>query len=305
MERLTDPRHTDLYGGARTWMTGHSLHPEPDAYLEHGYVDLCLTAWPTAAGAPLQLATQWALLIWLLDDIFDQELADAEPAAVLAFARSLQAATAHQPTSADHVAVRALANLARQTQAMMPRRWWNRYQQELLSWVHAARVKAVDYVQPGRVPTLREYQMLRPTDGGMLLAAHWCELAEQVVTPAWNDPLVQDLLGAFSACGYLANDLAALAEERFTAVAALVRTTDCSRLDARDLVESMLRAEEERFWWARTALSDVDDAQPRSGAGPVRDTSQFARNLDRFRQALSEWTSASSRYALAAPAEAS
>lgn len=60
--------------------------------------------------------------------------------------------------------------------------------------MHAACAKLVDFVQPRRTPTLREYLLLRPTDGGMVLAAMWCELAGRCVTPDWHDALVQSLL---------------------------------------------------------------------------------------------------------------
>ncbi|MDH6131802.1 hypothetical protein P3T37_001176 [Kitasatospora sp. MAA4] len=295
----SDLRRTDLYVGARTWMVQHGLHPDPDAYLAHGYVGLCLRAWPTATGAPLHLATQWALLVWLLDDELDQEQRDAAPEVIdrLVLALLNTAACARRPVAGDHALVHALADLVERSREMMPGYWWGRYRRQLAAWVQAANEKLTDYVRPGRTPTLREYQLLRPADGGMLLAAMWCELAEQCITPDWNTPLVQSLLAAFSACGYLVNDLASGSEDTFTAVAALVRTGGLSVREAEGRVHELLRAQELSFWWARTAL------QEREGA-PALGTSRFAGALDQFRVALSEWTVSSSRYALAAPAEA-
>ncbi|MDH6136288.1 hypothetical protein P3T37_005708 [Kitasatospora sp. MAA4] len=193
----------------------------------------------------------------------------------------------------------ALAGLVQQTREIMPDHWWHRYREQLAAWIRAAAEKLLTYVQPGRTPTLRQYLAIRPADGGMLLAAMWCEIAEQCVTPDWNTPLVQGLLHSFSACGYLANDLAAGPDETFTAVAALVRTADLSPRDARQRAQSLLSAEEQRFWWAHTALRDSDESRPHHRTGLLRATTRFALHLDRFRLALHEWTGASSRYASA------
>ncbi|WP_280727525.1 terpene synthase family protein [Kitasatospora sp. MAA4] len=268
------------------------VHPAPDEFLGHGYVDLCLRAWPTAVGAPLHLGVQWALLVWLLDDEFDREPRDAPPEVIDRLVLALLDAVAGdaQPTVGDHPLVRALADLVRRTREVMPGFWWGRYRRQLAAWIRAAHEKLVDYVRPGRTPTLHEYQLLRPADGGMLLAAMWCELAEQCVTPDWNTPLVQELLRSFSACGYLANDLAAAPEDTFTAVAALVRTAGLSIRDAEGRAHELLRAQELSFWWARTAVQERDGA--------------FAGALECFRVALAEWTAASSRYAPPVPAEA-
>ncbi|MDH6130737.1 hypothetical protein P3T37_000104 [Kitasatospora sp. MAA4] len=288
----SDPRRTDLYVGARTWMVQFGVHPAPDEFIGQGYVELCLRAWPTAIGAPLHLGTQWALLVWLLDDELDREPRDAPPEIIDRLVLALLDAVAGDPQSAagDHPLVQALADLVRRTREVMPGFWWGRYRRQLAAWIQAANEKLTEYVRPGRTPTLHEYQLLRPADGGMLLAAMWCELAEQCVTPEWNTPLVQELLRSFSACGYLANDLAATPEDTFTAVAALARTTGLSVREAEGRVRELLRAQELSFWWARTAIQERDGA--------------FADALERFRGALGEWTAASSRYVLATPADA-
>ncbi|WP_280721277.1 terpene synthase family protein [Kitasatospora sp. MAA4] len=285
-------------------MVQFDVHPAPDDYLGHEYVELCLRGWPTAVGAPLHLGVQWALLAWLLDDEFDREARGASPEVVDRLVVALLDAVAGdaQPGAGDHPLVRALADLVERTREMMPGFWWGRYRRQFAAWVQAANEKLTDYVRPGRTPTLREYELLRPADGGMLLAAMWCELAEQCVTPEWNTPLVQELLRSFSACGCLANDLAAGPEDAFTAVAALVRSAGLPVRDAEERVRELLRAQELGFWWAHAVLV-ADEANPQhEAAGLILDTSRFAGTLDRFRAALSEWTATSSRYAPAAPA---
>jgi hypothetical protein len=220
----SDRRHTDLYVSAATFLTEYALHPDPATYLAHGYVDLCLAAWPTATGAELDLATRWALWTWIVDDVFDGEMLGESRQTVGEFALSLLlvAGGSTRPGHADHPAAHALADLAQDTRAMMPDLWWQRYLTHLEDWVHTASAKLLDFVQPHRVPTLRQYLTIRPTDGGMLLAAMWCELAEQCVTPDWNDALVQSLLRSFSAIGCLVNDLAADDSDTFTAAGAHV-----------------------------------------------------------------------------------
>ncbi|WP_280666166.1 MULTISPECIES: terpene synthase family protein [unclassified Kitasatospora] len=286
-------------------MVKHGLHSEPDIYLAHGYVGLCLRAWPGASGAPLQLAVQWALLTWRLDDVLDVELREAAPLDVGGFVgRLVDTVEESEPvTPDDHPTVRALADLVERTRQAMPGYWWGRYRKHLVAWVEAAHEKLVGFVQPGRVPTLRQYLTIRPPDGGMVLAAMWTELAQQVVTPDWNSPLVQSLLAAFSACGYLANDLAAGAGDTFTALDALARTEGLPPDTARHEVLAQLHAEERRFWWLRSALREYSDAARPSTAhdGLTEDTARFALHLDSFRHALREWTSASTRYAPAAP----
>lgn len=207
---ITDRRHTDLYVSAATFLTQYRLHPDPAGYLAHGYVDLCLAAWPTASGAELDLATRWAVWTWVVDDVFDSEMVGQPPQTVGEFALSLLlvAGGSARPSPVDRPTVQALADLVRDTRELMPTGWCKRYIAHLEGWVHAASVKLTDFVQPARTPTLREYLTLRPADGAMLLAAMWCELAEQCITPDWNDALVQSLLRSFSTVGFLTNDLA-------------------------------------------------------------------------------------------------
>ncbi|WP_327068116.1 terpene synthase family protein [Kitasatospora sp. NBC_01250] len=290
----TDARHTDLYVSAATFLTQYGLHPDPAGYLAHGYVDLCLAGWPTACGAELDLATRWALWTWIVDDVFDAELLGESPQVVGEFTLTLLlvAGGSARPAPGDHPAVRALADLAADTRAMMPALWWQRYLTHLEEWVHAASAKLLDFVQPHRTPTLRQYLTIRPTDGGMLLAAMWCELAGRCVTPDWNDALVQSLLHSFSTIGCLANGLAADAADTFTAVDALRASHPLPPPQAHAHVRALLDAEERRFWWLCTAVRDDELATA---------TRQFARALERFRHALTTWTTTSTRYALAVP----
>ena len=155
-----DPRRTDLYVGARTWMVQFDLHPAPDDYLGHGYVELCLRAWPTAAGAPLHLAAQWALLVWLLDDELDQEPLGAAPDVVdrLVLALLDAAAGASRPRPTITLSSRRWRIWSQRTREMMPGFWWGRYRRQLAAWIRAANEKLVDYVRsradadPARVP---------------------------------------------------------------------------------------------------------------------------------------------------------
>ncbi|WP_329585718.1 terpene synthase family protein [Kitasatospora sp. NBC_01250] len=289
---ITDRRHADLYISAATFLTQYRLHPDPAGYLAHGYVDLCLAAWPTASGAELDLATRWALWTWAVDDVFDSELVGESPQTVGEFTLSLLlvAGGSARPSPVDHPTVHALAELLGTTRELMPTGWWQRYVAHLEGWVHAASAKLTDFVQPVRTPTLREYLTLRPADGAMLLAAMWCELAEQCITPDWDDALVQSLLRSFSTVGFLTNDLAADMADSFTATSALMVGQGLSRSEAQEQVRVLLDAEECRFWWLYTAVRDDDlDAA----------TSRFALSLDRFRRALTEWTAASARYVMA------
>jgi hypothetical protein len=291
---------------ARTFLAQHDLHPDPDTYLAHGYVALCLKAWPDTGGAPLHLATQWALWTWLADDVLDSELRDASRKEVSQLIGRLVDVLyeAEQPRPGDHATVRALADLVVWTRTAMPGDWWVRYREHLELWLHAAADKLLHYVQPGQAPTLREYLAVRPADGGMLLAAMWCELAHQCITPDWASPPVQSLLACFSMCGVLVNDLAAAPEDVFTAVTALARAAGLSVAVAREQVQALLRAEEDRFSFLYVAVREFpDELQPLSGSDGAVLTRRFALHLERFRWALKDWTAASSRYALAAPSE--
>ncbi|WP_329578986.1 terpene synthase family protein [Kitasatospora sp. NBC_01250] len=294
MAGVMDSRHTELYVSAATFLTQYGLHPDPAAYLAHGYVDLCLAGWPTASGGELDLATRWALWTWLVDDAFDRELLGESRQAVGEFALSLVlvAGGSVRPGPGDHPAVHALADLVADTRVMMPVQWRQRYLTHLEEWVHAACGKLLDFVQSHRTPTLRQYLTIRPADGGMLLAAMWCELAERCVTPDWNDALVQSLLRSFSMIGCLANDLAADDTDTFTAVDALSSAQGLRATQAHEHVRALLDAEERRFWWLCSAVRDdeLDHA-----------THRFARALDRFGHALTTWTPTSARYAPTAP----
>ncbi|MGF1428058.1 hypothetical protein [Kitasatospora sp. LaBMicrA B282] len=68
---LGDRRHADLHAAVHTWLETHRLHPDPGTYLSHGYLRLCLRAWPAASGAPLLLAATWAVWTWLADDVLE------------------------------------------------------------------------------------------------------------------------------------------------------------------------------------------------------------------------------------------
>ncbi|MGF1428759.1 terpene synthase family protein [Kitasatospora sp. LaBMicrA B282] len=297
----TDHRHAGLYADVRDWLERYRLHPDPETYLAHGYLDLCLRAWPGADGLPLQLATQWAVWMWRADDAFDTDLLVADPKEAAGLAAALLYAVSGQglPREARPLA-HALAELRMQTRAVMPGFWWDRYRTALEAWVVSAEAKLSRYVRPGRVPSLAEYLKLRPADGGMQLAAMWCELANLCVVPDWRDSLVQEMVQAFSAVGVLLNDLAAEPGDTFTAVRAVVCTEGMSVEDARAEVLQLLRAEEHRFIvrvWAVRAMA-VDSASESTRPGEFRqDTRAFAALLDRFRRALATWTLESSRYA--------
>ncbi|MFF7634715.1 terpene synthase family protein [Kitasatospora sp. NPDC008050] len=290
LRAVTDHRHTDLYVGVATFLTQYGLRPDPAAYLAHGYVDLCLAAWPSACGAELDLATRWAVWTWIVDDVFDTEMLGASRQLVGEFALSLLlvAGGTARPGPGDHPTLHALAALVADTRAMVPEFWWQRYLTHLEEWVHAASAKLVDFVQPQRTPTLREYLLLRPADGGMVLAAMWCELAGRCVTPDWHDALVQSLLRSFSTVGCLTNDLAAADSDTFTASRALRVGQGMPDAEARGKARGLLEAEERRFWWLCTAVRD--DAELDTA------TRRFAHVLDDFRHALADWTRTSSRY---------
>ncbi|MGF1425101.1 terpene synthase family protein [Kitasatospora sp. LaBMicrA B282] len=286
----------------REWLEACHLHPDPETYLAHGYLDLCLRAWPSAKGQPLRLAAQWAVWTWLVDDSFD-----ADDPAISDVTPVLVGAVDDEPLPADtHPLAVALGDLCSKTRAIMPGWWWGRFREALGVWLATAEAKLLSYLRPGRTPSLAEYLRLRPDDGGMQLAAMWCEVANLCVTLDWRDPLVQELVAAFSACGILLNDLAAAPGDTFTAVQALVHAEAMSIEQARAEVEQLLAAEERRFavrLWAARAQS-VGLAGGSVLEGEVReDTAQFARALDQFRRALAEWTRESSRYVWAAPAD--
>ncbi|MFD0532244.1 terpene synthase family protein [Kitasatospora arboriphila] len=257
----------DLTADALGFLRQYGLHPAPEAYLAHGYVDLCLKAWPTAGGLPLRLAVRWALWTWTTDDLLDGGLgADAPPDAIERLTHSLRrvGAGSEWPAPYEHPVVHALAELVRQTRAAMPDHWWQRYREQLDTWIVAARDKLMHYLRPGRTPTLREYLLLRLADGGMLLAAMWCELAGQCITPHWTDPVVHDLLDAFSTCGILTNDLAGGTGEgeTFNAVAARMADDGLSLEQARREVSERLEAEERRFRWLYSAVRRGFPAEP-------------------------------------------
>ncbi|GAA1218401.1 hypothetical protein GCM10009665_05380 [Kitasatospora nipponensis] len=288
----TDPRHADLYISAATFLHRHALHPDPATYLAHGYVDLCLAAWPGARGVEFDLATRWALWTWLTDDLFDVELRDSSPGTVSRTVLDLLAVAGgtDRPGPGAQPLLAALAELVRETAELMPDTWQRRHYEQFEEWLHAAAEKLLDYTQPGRPPTLRAYLTIRPADGAMLMAAMWTELALGCVTPDWSDPLVRSMLACFSACGTTVNDLADRTGT-FTPAAALVNQ-GAAVPEARQRSAAWLRGEEYRWWMLCTAV--------RTG-GYDRATVDLARGLDRFRAALTGWTARSARYAPSAP----
>lgn len=126
----------------------------------------------------------------------------------------------------------------------------------------------------------------------MRLAAMWCELAYGTVAAEWSSVVLQGLVGAFSAVGYLTNDLVDGAGG-FSPIGALARAEGIGLPEARQQVEQWLAAEQRRFWVLYLAVRD--DAEADHG------TRQLARALDSFLHALTAWTRASSRYQAAAP----
>ncbi|GAB2697553.1 terpene synthase family protein [Kitasatospora kifunensis] len=296
-----DANYTDLYASALDFLERHALHPDPAGYLEHGYVELFLAAWRGSTGEPLELAACWGLWTWRLDDVLDQEMRDAAPRATgLLVARLLDVLEGAPADRGDHPTARALADLVQRTRPVMPDPWWTRYAAELDAWLHAAADKLEGFVRPRRTPTLRQYMLLRPVDGGMLLAAMWCELAMRCVTPDWDTLPVRSLLSSFSAIGTLTNDLAATGNhgDTFTAQDALAHTTGLTTADARQKVREQLEAESPRFWWQLTALWDsaVEARATDPSELPASTTVRFALALDQFQHALTNWTAHSSRY---------
>ncbi|MFF7637563.1 hypothetical protein ACFZB9_31130 [Kitasatospora sp. NPDC008050] len=157
MAGITDPRHTGLYVSAATLLTSSRLHPDPAAHLAHGYVDLCLSAWPSARGAELDLATRWALWTWLADDLLDDGLNRARRDEADELYRDLVAApTEGARLMTGHPLVLALAALSHETSVMMTAHWWARYRQQLHVWLGAAFDSPTGFTRPERVPTLRE-----------------------------------------------------------------------------------------------------------------------------------------------------
>ncbi|MCX4746218.1 terpene synthase family protein [Kitasatospora sp. NBC_01287] len=290
-----DTRRPVLRSGALTFLRRYGLHPDPEGFLAHGYVDLFLEAWRGSTGRPLELATWWGLWTWRTDDLLDRELREADAATVRYLVMRLREVLDGDTAELveDHPAVRALADLVRWTRPAMPGDWWDRYASELEAWIQAATEKRQGFARVSRTPTLRQYLTLRPTDGGMLLAAMWTELALGCVTPQWRGLWMHRLLDAFSACGTLANDLAADDDDRFTAQAALV-AAGVPEAEALERVREQLSGERARLWILMTAIRQDAELGGPDAAFPV--TAELARALDHFVRALAEWTRTSTRY---------
>ncbi|GAA1994791.1 terpene synthase family protein [Kitasatospora viridis] len=301
---VTDPRLADLDSSIRNWLTSNRLVLNVDAFLGHGYLALCLRAWPDSTGARLDLAVRWAIWTWAADDILDSALLDSDQAREFA-ADVGRAISGGGLTGAIHPAVAALVPLAMETRSLMPVEWWRKYQHEMSAWLSSATDRLARYVLPRRVPSLRAYQAIRPDDGGMLLAAAWCELATGCVTDVLDDPLVRVLLMTFSTVGYLANDLVADEGDVFTVVRALARTEGLSAEEAHGRAVALLAAELERWQYLCGVVQDDGEdgyTPPRLAMSPmgletVVDTRRVARIFDQFLRALVEWTATSTRYA--------
>lgn len=312
-QMLTDRRYATLAVAIRKWLDDSQLTPDPEALLEHDYLSLCLRAWPESSGDRLTLATQWALWTWIMDDHldtgrFDSSSGQFDQVMLNAFTGAVyQALDGLSPADgATHPAVTALGPLVEATRAAMPADWWRRYERDVHVWLHSAAIKRVRFLQPARTPGLRDYQTIRPADGGMMMASGWCELATSCVTTERHVPLLQSLLASFSTVGYLANDLAAGPDDVFTVVNALAKTERLKLPRARARATGLLAAELERWTYLCGAVTDTpgDDFRmtpgfvtSTSGATLSVDTARFARTHDRFLRALVEWTASSSRYA--------
>lgn len=297
-------RQAELEASIREWLTSNQLIPNLDAFLGHGYLELCLRAWPDATGERLGLAARWAIWTWIADDILDTELLTYPEvvAFTTAVGRAISGGASYDDT---HPAVRPLARLAMDARMLMPVAWWRQFDHEMSAWLDAATAKLARYVRPGRVPSLRAYQTIRPEDGGMRLAAMWTELATGCIAGERETPAVQELLRAFSTVGCLANDLAAADDDVFTVVRALAKSEGVSIEQARARAVDLLVAERERWCFLCDAAQDEgEDGQsaPRLAMSPtdaevVVDSPRAARNLDQFLRALLEWTETSTRYA--------
>lgn len=290
-----DLRRDALTAFAEDFLRTYDLHPDPAAYLAQGFVDLALAAWRGSVGERLDLATRWALWMWLADDHVDSDLQQGAAADALVM-RLLEILLDEQRSSpTDHPCARALEYLVGSTTALMPRAWWIRYRDELAEWLQAAVDKRHSFVLPGRTPSLREYLAFRPVDGGMKVAAMWTELALDCVSPDWTSYELRCALDAFSAVGTLLNDLAALDSDTITAQAALAHSARIPLAEARQEISRLIDAQKRLFWVQEIAITDDAD---RGGEGALApETALLVRGCGRFLQALSNWTRSSSRYA--------
>lgn len=298
-----DPRLADLDAAIRAWLTTSRLIPDVDALLAHGYIDLCLRAWPDVTGERLTLATRWAIWTWIVDDILDSAVLDA--AEVRHFATEVSRAISGGALVGEiHPAVAALVPLAAATRTLMPATWWHAYQGELVGWVVAVGHKLAEHVRPGRVPSLREYQALRPTDGGMVLAARWTELATATVPDQQHGGRFQEILTAFSTVGCLTNDVRAADGELFSLITVLTRSERLTTQQARNRVATQLAVEWERWeaaCWAAQDGSEGSLAEPVLITSPlgvevIVNEARCVLHLDQFLRALLAWTETSTRY---------
>ncbi|GAA1977559.1 hypothetical protein GCM10009738_64850 [Kitasatospora viridis] len=306
-----DPRLPELKALIQGWLTTSRLVDDVDAFLGHGYVDLCLHAWPDASSARLDLPARWAVWTWAVDDYLDtQDLSHAE---VWQFAREVSRAISGGALTGEiHPAVAALVPLATATRTLMPDTWWHAYQGELVGWIVAVEHKLAEFVRPGRIPSPREYQALRPADGGMVLAARWTQLATATVPDQRHARRVQGILEAFSKVGCLANDLRASDGEVFSLISVLAESEGVTIRGARHRATVQLAVEWERWESTCSALQEDAEEPPAApvvitsplGVEVIVNTPRVVRGLDQFLRALLPWTETSARYATPAATEA-
>lgn len=282
------------------WMTNAGISPpgvSATAYLSAGFVPLALAVWPLPQSSRprLVLTVKWMLWMWLADDHYDTVLL-GERAHVAAEFHQQCSDALDQPDTCEqrHPLAKEVVSLARQTSEMMPPWWWKRYQQTMTQWMERAYLNHVHYDRPQTTPTVAEYLAERPIDGGMMLAAQWCDLALNscITEEEWASPRVQDILTRFSNVSCWMNDLhddpkLYEAGKGRNLVSSLVLegfTPDVATAHVAALTES------ERRLLMFLGTAAARDATARHG---LRD---WIFNLLLFTEELEKWTNTSSRY---------
>jgi hypothetical protein len=204
------------------WVERFGLHEAIRGYRESKFAYMTSRFYPTAEYARLCLANDLLVLLFLMDDIFDNKDEEAQHPdnlkkllyACLGVLRDGHSYTAGDWHGGYTNILAALTDVWKRVQACTSMTYQETFVQDMLKLFNAVNWQNQN-VNAARMPSVADYIESRPLIGGAHIAATLIELAEQVHLP---EHIInhKKLLTLTMLCGHLgcwANDLYSLGKE--------------------------------------------------------------------------------------------
>jgi 5-epi-alpha-selinene synthase len=216
-EEAINPNVAQAQYATTVWAQRFGLVPSTQAasrFERFRFATLMARAYPNAPLPALQVIADFNSWAFLIDDYNERQLG-CDPAMLTRFHSRLMTVL-DGGTTADHEApfFRALSDLSVRLRAVRDDRWMARFRRCVDDTLRASRWEALNRVA-FRVPTERQYKLMRPYTSGVYCYLPLIELAEQMTLPdeVYYHPTIQRIARAANHVICWSNDIISFARE--------------------------------------------------------------------------------------------